>query len=118
MSSYKKVLPEEKWPLVEHFLQTFCRYANIAEACGHKLDVSKFMSEYVWAFTRERRTEFDRSFRDKLLRDEYRRQGLCTKCGENKPIEGRALCRACAERARRAYARGKKQDEGGVSGGC
>ncbi len=44
--SYKKVLPPEKWPLVEDFLAAFSRYALIAEAAGKSLDVNYFLIEY------------------------------------------------------------------------
>jgi hypothetical protein len=39
-------LPPEKWPLVEHFLAAFSRYAQIAEAAGKSLDVNYFLIEY------------------------------------------------------------------------
>jgi hypothetical protein len=51
--SYKFVLPEESWPTVEHFLASFCRYAVAAESVGKKLDVRKFMDEYMKAYARK-----------------------------------------------------------------
>jgi len=51
--NYKFVLPEENWPIVEHFLASFCRYAVIANKTGKKLDVRKFMNEYVKAYARK-----------------------------------------------------------------
>ena len=44
--SYKKALPPERWPLVEHFLTTFSKYAQIAETAGKSLDVNYFLIEY------------------------------------------------------------------------
>lgn len=51
--SYKEVIPPEKWPLMEHFLISFCRYARIAESFGKKLNVEIFLREYVKAYSRE-----------------------------------------------------------------
>lgn len=44
--SYKKVLPPEKWPRVEHFIATFGRCARLSEAVGRTLNVSMFLDAY------------------------------------------------------------------------
>lgn len=44
--SYKKVLPPEKWLIIEHFIACFCRLAMEAEAAGKKPDIDRFLKEY------------------------------------------------------------------------
>jgi hypothetical protein len=51
--SYKEVIPPEKWPRMEHFLASFCRYALLAEKAGRKLNVDLFLSEYRKIYARK-----------------------------------------------------------------
>lgn len=51
--SYKKALPEENWPRMEHFLASFCRHARIAEKTKEELDVSLFLSEYMKLYSKK-----------------------------------------------------------------
>ena len=50
--SYKKVLPPEKWPLIEHFLASFCGLAMKADETGEKVDVNKFIKEYMQIYVK------------------------------------------------------------------
>ncbi len=43
---YKTVIPQEKWPLIQHFLGSLQHYAGRAEDAGVAPDVGAFMAEY------------------------------------------------------------------------
>lgn len=97
---YKKVLPPTHWPLVEDFLTSICRYADLAREHGCKLDVSVFMTEYVAIYARPPYSAEQQLADAKIRRDERRSQGLCTKCGKNIPPAGRLYCEACIKKSR------------------
>ena len=44
--SYKEVLPQEKWGIVENFLQSYLKYTMLANEKGSKLNTGKFFREY------------------------------------------------------------------------
>ena len=50
--SYKKVLPPEKWPRIEHFLASFCGLAMAADEAGERLDVNRFFKEYTQLYVK------------------------------------------------------------------
>ena len=62
--SYKKVLPPEKWPLIEHFLASFCGLAMKADETGEKVDVNKFIKEYMQIYVNYPRINSGASSRD------------------------------------------------------
>lgn len=113
MISYKKVLPPEKWPVIEHFLSELLYAADMAKHCGvgvEDLSVANFMQEYVYVYAKNRareQSDYQRDYK-KARAKRLKEAGLCSSCGQVPRIEGATLCAQC-RRNRRDYARRYKE---------
>lgn len=110
MISYKKVLPPEKWPTIEHFLKVLQKFADMANEHQRDLDVGVFMTEYILAYVsgpRTKPTDVRRRWRCKS-------QGICPACGRRKAAEGYVMCKQC-QLIQRERARTFRSKKGGDS---
>ena len=110
---YKKILPPEKWPRIEHFFQKLLMVDESAHEQGKKVDVGVFLTEYIGIYVGRRHgdqgSKNDTHYA-KWRKVERRRAGFCINCGKD-PINrerSAGLCTSCLDRQKSYYNKGAR----------